>query len=54
MRLKLVSLSATEFYVVWTWHHIILDAWSVPILLAEFFALYQAQVEGRVPELEAP
>ena len=54
MRLKLVWLSEAEHHLVWTWHHIILDAWSVPIILGEFFALYEAHAEGRAVELEAP
>ncbi len=43
MRIKLVRIADAEWHLVWTWHHIILDAWSVPILLEELFAL----VDGR-------
>jgi amino acid adenylation domain-containing protein len=43
MRLKLVLLSDDEQQLVWTWHHVILDAWSVPILLEELFASYEGQ-----------
>ena len=31
-RLRLVRLSHDTWQLVWTWHHAILDAWSVPIL----------------------
>ncbi|UFZ08168.1 amino acid adenylation domain-containing protein [Bradyrhizobium ontarionense] len=51
MRLKLVKLSEGDHHLVWTWHHIILDAWSVPIVLEEFFAVYAAYRENRPAEL---
>jgi amino acid adenylation domain-containing protein len=43
MRIKLVRLGDAEWHLVWTWHHIILDAWSVPIVLEELFALYEGR-----------
>ena len=45
MRLKLVRVSDREHQLIWTWHHIILDAWSVPIVMEELFALYSGQQE---------
>jgi len=45
MRLKLVRLSESAHQLIWTWHHIILDAWSVPIVMEELFALYAGQEE---------
>ncbi|WP_404337321.1 amino acid adenylation domain-containing protein [Sphingomonas sp. MMS12-HWE2-04] len=46
MRLVLVRIGEAEHRLVWTWHHAILDAWSVPVLLDEWFALYRAAVGG--------
>ena len=51
MRLKLVRLADALHELVWTWHHAILDAWSVPIVIEEFFAAYAACKERRAPEL---
>jgi amino acid adenylation domain-containing protein len=51
MRLKLVRLSESAYQLIWTWHHIILDAWSVPIVMEELFALYGGQEE---PEPNRP
>ncbi|CAO3439353.1 amino acid adenylation domain-containing protein [Azospirillum doebereinerae] len=49
MRLTLVRLGETEHRLVWTWHHAILDAWSVPILLEEVLAAYVAwRSDGRL------
>ena len=47
MRLKLVRLEADMHHLVWTWHHAILDAWSVPIVIEEFFTAYAARRERR-------
>lgn len=51
MRLKLVEFAGNDNHLVWTWHHIILDAWSVPVIVEEFFAAYAAYREGRAPTL---
>lgn len=50
-RIKLVQLSDTMHELVWTWHHIILDAWSVPIILEEIFSVYEALALGRLHTL---
>jgi amino acid adenylation domain-containing protein len=47
MRLKLVRLSDARYQLIWTWHHIILDAWSVPIVMEELFALYGGEEEPK-------
>ncbi|MFT5797162.1 MAG: amino acid adenylation domain-containing protein [Candidatus Azotimanducaceae bacterium] len=53
MRIKLVQLKHEEFQLIWTWHHSILDAWSVPIVIEEVFALYDAAVTGASAHLPA-
>jgi hypothetical protein len=47
----LVHFAADTHHLVWTWHHVILDAWSVPILLDEMFAAYAALRDSRAPDL---
>jgi amino acid adenylation domain-containing protein len=54
MRIKLIRLSDDENQLVWTWHHIILDAWSVPIIVEEFFSAYDALASGREVALDPP
>lgn len=39
-KLHLIRLAADRYHLVWTWHHILLDAWSVPVIFREFFTLY--------------
>ena len=47
-RLRLVRLSEEEWQLIWTWHHAILDAWSVPILMEELFTAYDGTTLGPV------
>jgi len=53
MRLSLVRFTNDLHHLVWTWHHAILDAWSVPILLEEVFAAYAATRAGQPAALAA-
>ena len=39
-RVAIARLSATEVQVVWTFHHVLLDGWSVFAVLSDLFALY--------------
>ncbi|MNW26218.1 Linear gramicidin synthase subunit D [compost metagenome] len=51
MRISLVKWRDDLYKCVWSFHHILLDGWSVPSLLSEVFELYHADVEGREAEL---
>ncbi|HEY2737411.1 MAG TPA: condensation domain-containing protein, partial [Thermoanaerobaculia bacterium] len=54
MRLALFQLADDVWQLVWTFHHILLDGWSLPILLREVFAGYAAACAGSTPQLGAP
>ncbi len=47
MRLHLFRMSDVTTKFVWTRHHILMDGWSVNILMDELFTLYQAAQEER-------
>ncbi len=47
----LVRLSRQEHWLLLSLHHIITDGWSMPILLRELVAGYQASLLGEVPLL---
>jgi amino acid adenylation domain-containing protein/non-ribosomal peptide synthase protein (TIGR01720 family) len=49
MRLALFTLAPDCHHVLWSFHHILLDGWSVANVLGELFASYQALVEGSEP-----
>ncbi|MHC0429762.1 amino acid adenylation domain-containing protein [Streptomyces sp. O3] len=50
-RLTLVRLGATRYKLVMSYHHLILDAWSLFVLLRDSLEIYHAKLEGRLPEL---
>ncbi|MBW8809794.1 MAG: AMP-binding protein, partial [Lysobacter sp.] len=43
LRFSLVRLSEHEHRLAFTHHHILLDGWSVPVLLQELFTLYHSR-----------
>ncbi|HEY0173923.1 MAG TPA: amino acid adenylation domain-containing protein [Pyrinomonadaceae bacterium] len=54
MRVSLLRLGETERVMVWTHHHMLLDGWSLPLLLGELFTLYGAERAGAEARLPAP
>jgi amino acid adenylation domain-containing protein/non-ribosomal peptide synthase protein (TIGR01720 family) len=46
MRLASIRLANTTWRIIWTWHHLILDGWSVSLVLADVFAFYDAFRRG--------
>ncbi|MCG7553071.1 non-ribosomal peptide synthetase [Pseudoalteromonas sp. Of11M-6] len=48
MRLKLIAFEDGNVGVVWTYHHLIMDGWSLPVLFAELLAFYQARCQGEL------
>jgi amino acid adenylation domain-containing protein/non-ribosomal peptide synthase protein (TIGR01720 family) len=53
MRLSLVQCSDQSYYFLWSYHHILLDGWSGPLLVKELFAAYQAIRHGESAPLPA-
>jgi myxalamid-type nonribosomal peptide synthetase MxaA len=47
LRVRLVQLGAGVHRLLWSYHHAILDGWSMPIVLREMFQHYVWAVEGR-------
>ncbi|MEO8593989.1 MAG: amino acid adenylation domain-containing protein [Candidatus Solibacter sp.] len=54
LRLTLVRSGDTEHQLVWSFHHALLDGWSISIILREVFASYEAFRSGREPALNPP
>ena len=50
MRYALVRLDG-ELGFIWTFHHLLLDGWSLPLLLRELVAVYAVLRESREPAL---
>ena len=51
MRVTLVRSRPTEFRLIVSYHHLILDAWSLFILLRDSLRIYQGEREGRALDL---
>jgi amino acid adenylation domain-containing protein len=49
MRLTLAQLQPAVYIVVWSYHHLLLDGWSVPLLLRDVLASYRGLSLGTAP-----
>ncbi|MEC4720698.1 amino acid adenylation domain-containing protein [Noviherbaspirillum sp. CPCC 100848] len=54
MRLGLFTLAGGRHRAVWSFHHILLDGWSLAILQSDLDALYAARIAGRSAALPPP
>lgn len=46
MRLHLIKLDEVAYKMVWTFHHILLDGWSLPIIIGSMLRYYEALAKG--------
>jgi non-ribosomal peptide synthase protein (TIGR01720 family) len=53
MRLSLLRIGDRDYKMVWTFHHILLDGWSVPVLMEEFLGIYEKLIKGNTVTYEA-
>ncbi|MCH5586165.1 amino acid adenylation domain-containing protein [Shimazuella sp. AN120528] len=44
MRIAFIRLTPEKVIMVWTHHHILLDGWSLPLVLQELMQLYQQKI----------
>jgi hypothetical protein len=51
LRLCTVRLSEQRHHLIWSFHHLLLDGWSVSLLLQEVQACYLALCQGQRPQL---
>jgi len=49
MRVTLCRLDDAAWRMIWTWHHLLLDGWSGPVLIEKFLNNYEALVKGEAP-----
>jgi surfactin family lipopeptide synthetase C len=52
IRMALIRLTDDTYRFIWGYHHILLDGWSVPLILREVFIAYQAFCRGKSAYLE--
>lgn len=51
MRLALFQLTDNRYSFIWSFHHLLFDGWSLPIVLGEVFRSYEAFAAGQTPQL---
>jgi amino acid adenylation domain-containing protein len=54
MRLALIQLDQNVYQFIWSYHHLLLDGWSVPLLIKEFLAFYNAYCRAQTIYLQPP
>lgn len=47
MRITLLQTDKDKFHMLWTYHHILLDGWSMSVLLEELLQCYELLVNGK-------
>ncbi|MBV9788338.1 MAG: amino acid adenylation domain-containing protein [Chloroflexi bacterium] len=51
MRVSFIRGGASTVHVVWSYHHLLLDGWSVPLVMQDVFTAYNALIEEQAPRL---
>lgn len=51
MRLHLIQLDAKNWKFIWSCHHLLMDGWSIPLVLRDFTRYYRALSQGRTLHL---
>lgn len=51
MKLTIFRYAEAHYGIIWSWHHIILDGWSIAILMHELFRHYDALTRNETYEL---
>ena len=51
-RARLIRLATDQHVLLFTGHHIVLDGWSINVIVSELAEIYRAECAGDVPELQ--
>ncbi|MEM6446903.1 MAG: condensation domain-containing protein, partial [Cyanobacteria bacterium P01_D01_bin.123] len=54
MRVILLRFSEDTYQLIWSYHHLLLDGWSLPLIYQEVMAGYESQQRRRAIELTPP
>ncbi len=50
-RFRLIRVADEDYRFLWICHHILIDGWSLAVILAEVFQIYRARTRGQQPAL---
>jgi amino acid adenylation domain-containing protein len=53
MRLQLIRMTDDTYQFIWSFHHLLLDGWSISLIFKEVVACYTAFSRGQDPKLES-
>ncbi|KEK20755.1 non-ribosomal peptide synthetase, partial [Bacillus gaemokensis] len=51
MRMTILRTEEQTYRVIWSFHHILMDGWCMPLVIQEIFETYYATQQQREPEL---
>ncbi|MBV9790939.1 MAG: LLM class flavin-dependent oxidoreductase, partial [Chloroflexi bacterium] len=51
MRVTIIRGGPERFHFVWSYHHLLLDGWSVPLIIQDVFTAYSAFVKDQQPRM---
>ncbi|RFT61145.1 hypothetical protein D0U04_30725, partial [Bacillus clarus] len=51
MRMTILRTEEQTYHVIWSFHHILMDGWCMPLVTQEIFEIYYAIQQQREPEL---
>ncbi|HKV07314.1 MAG TPA: amino acid adenylation domain-containing protein [Thermoanaerobaculia bacterium] len=54
MRCAVIRFADAEARFVWSFHHLVVDGWSMGVILGEVFSLYQILAGGGEPQIARP
>ncbi|MEW9711499.1 amino acid adenylation domain-containing protein [Paenibacillus sp. SI92] len=54
MRLTLIRMSEDSHQFIWSFHHLLLDGWSLSLIIREIFTYYEALREKKHMDVELP
>ncbi len=54
MRMTLINIGENNYKLVYSSHHLLLDGWSLPLILKEVFIFYEAFCQNQEVQMERP
>lgn len=54
MRFALMRLAEDTYQIIWSYHHLLLDGWSLPLIFKEVLSFYEALCQKQALHLKQP
>ncbi|HLP58598.1 MAG TPA: SDR family NAD(P)-dependent oxidoreductase, partial [Candidatus Deferrimicrobium sp.] len=53
IRVSVIQVDDAEYLLIWSFHHALMDGWSMGILTADYFTIYNSFLTGKPQQLQA-